>query len=86
MPLIYDPAGMLLKDIVNSSSFSATGSFADEDGNPAGDFIESTMVTVKKSLLFESLNPNIQYPESLTYYLYGSNSDFHLSHVIDRPQ
>jgi hypothetical protein len=42
------------------------------------------MVTKKKTVLFETLNPNSQYPASLTYYLYGSNSDFHLSHVLTK--
>jgi hypothetical protein len=74
-----------LKDLSNPGSFDAQGYFADPDGNTQGDpFLESTIVTNKKSLLFEPLNPNSQYPESLTYYLYGSNSDFHLSHVITK--
>lgn len=83
--IITNSSPMFLRDIVNSNSFSAFASFADPDGNPLGDpFIKSTMVTKKKTVLFEPLNPNSQYPASLTYYLYGSNSDFHLSHVITK--
>lgn len=82
--IITNKNQMLLRDIVNSTSFSAFASFADADGNPLGNFIDSTIVTKKKTVLFEPLNPNSQYPENLTYYLYGSNSDFHLSHVITK--
>jgi hypothetical protein len=84
-PLIITNSNkMLLRDIVNSNSFSAFASFADADGNPMGNFIDSTVVTKKKTLLFEPLDPNSQYPQNLTYYLYGSDSDFHLSHVITK--
>jgi hypothetical protein len=34
--------------------------------------------------LFESLNPNAEYPEILTSYLYGSGPEFHLSHLLSR--
>ena len=38
----------------------------------------------EKKLLFESLNPNAEYPEILTYYFYGSSPEFHLSHLLSR--
>jgi hypothetical protein len=82
---IFNHNAMLLKDIVNSSSFSGVAYIVDGDGNPVSDpFITSTTVAVKRSFLFEHLNPNSQYPGSLTYYLYGSDSDFHLSHVLTK--
>ena len=79
--------GMLLKDLVNSGSFSAYMSFSDEDGNPAGEkIIKSTTVTIKKTLLFRQLDPTgDDYPEKLTYYLYGTDSgEYHLSHMLTR--
>jgi hypothetical protein len=80
-----DDKGMLLKDIVNSGSFEAKASFANNDGDPIGHpFIESTTVAVNKKLLFEPLNPNTEYPENITYYLYGINSEFHLSHLLSK--
>jgi hypothetical protein len=84
---IFNKKDMLLKDIVNSSSFPGVAFIVDGDGNPPPDvepFIASATVTVKRSLLFEHLNPNSQYPDRLTYYLYGSDSDFHLSHVLTK--
>jgi hypothetical protein len=75
---------MLLRDIVSSNSFQGYASFADPDGTPLDNFIESTLVTKKKTILFEPLNSNSQYASSLTYYLYGSESDFHLSHVLTK--
>ncbi|MFZ0511537.1 MAG: hypothetical protein WAM14_08020 [Candidatus Nitrosopolaris sp.] len=82
-PLIITNSNpMFLRDIVNSNSFQAFASFADPDGTPLDNFIESTIVTKKGTVLFEPLNPNSQYAPSLTYYLYGSDSDVHLSHVL----
>lgn len=83
--IIMNVNPMLLKDVVNSSSFSAAAYFANENGDPEGNpFIKSTSVTVKKLVLFEHLNPNSEYPETLTYYLYGTNSEFHLSHLLSK--
>jgi hypothetical protein len=64
----------------------AAGYFANENGDPKGKpFIDPTTVTIKRKLLFESLNPNAEYPENLNYYLYGTNSEFHLSHLLSKP-
>jgi len=83
--IIMNNTKMLLEELVNSGSYKAAGYFANIDGDPIGKpFIDSTAVTVKKKLLFESLNPNAEYPENLTYYLYGTNSEFHLSHLLSK--
>jgi hypothetical protein len=85
--IIMNRGGMLLKDIVNSGNegFDARMSFADDDGNPVKTIIESVKVPVKKSLLFTRLNPTgDNYPEFLSYYLYGINPEFHLSHVLTK--
>jgi hypothetical protein len=83
--IIMNNKSMLLRELVNSGSFDAKICFANEDGDQEGSpIIKSTTVTVKKKLLFESLNPNTEYPEILTYYLYGSGQEFHLSHVLSR--
>lgn len=85
--IIMNVNPMLLKDVVNSSSFSSAAYFANENGDPepgVDPFIKSTSVAVKKSVLFEHLNPNSEYPESLTYYLYGTLFDLHLSHLLSK--
>ena len=83
--IIMNDRRMLLEELVNSGSYKAAGYFADENGDPKGaPFIDSTTVTIKRKLLFESLNPNAEYPENLTYYLYGTNSEFHLSHLLSK--
>ena len=80
--VIKERSELLLKDIVNSASFDAKAPFANNDGDPIGHpFIKSTTVTVNKKLLFESLNPNTEYPENMTYYLYGIDSRSYLSHL-----
>jgi hypothetical protein len=77
---------MLLKEIVSSSSFLGDIFFAQVSGDPDGPpLVESTTITVKKVFLFEHLNPNAgEYPETLTYYLYGKDSEFHLSHLLSK--
>jgi len=83
--IILNKNSMILKDMVNSTSFLAKAHFANDNGDPIGQpFIKTTTVTVKKSLLFEQLNPNQEYPEKLTYYLYGTNLEFHLSHMLTK--
>jgi hypothetical protein len=77
----------LLKELVNSGSYSAYVSFADDDGNPIGEkVIESTTVTIKKILLFKKLDSTgDDYPENFTYYLYGTDSEeYHLSHMLTK--
>jgi hypothetical protein len=85
--IVVNNEKMLLRDIIHSGSFSADAFFANEDGepiDPSNPFLKSAKVTVNKWILFEPLNPNSQYPASLTYYLYGSNPEFHLSHRLTR--
>jgi hypothetical protein len=83
--ILMNNTEMLLEELVNSGSYNAAGNFANKNGDPIGDpFIESTTVTIKRKLLFESLNPNAEYPENLTYYLYGKNSEFHVSHLLSK--
>jgi hypothetical protein len=75
---------MLLKDLVNSTSFPASEFIANDNGDPAEELVKSTTATVKRSLLFEKLDPRQEYPEKLSYYLYGTNSEFHLSHLLTK--
>jgi len=85
--IVMNNEEMLLKELVNSGSYSAYVSFADDDGNPIGEKImESTTVTIKKILLFKKLDPTgDDYPENLSYYLYGTDSEeYHLSHVLTK--
>jgi hypothetical protein len=86
--IIMNNTEMLLEELVNSDSYKAAGYFANENGDPKKGkppFIDPTTVTIKRKLLFESLNPNAEYPENLTYYLYGTNSsEFHLSHLLSK--
>jgi hypothetical protein len=85
---IFNHEKMLLEDIVHSTSFSADAFFAGKSGDPlegSSPFLESRPITVKRVLLFERLNPNTaEYPENLTYYLYGKGSEFHMSHVLTK--
>jgi hypothetical protein len=74
-----------LKDLSNPGSFNAQGYFADNDGDPVDNpFMQSTTIKVSKAVLFEQLNTNQEYPEKLTYYLYGTDSEFHLSHLLSK--
>lgn len=86
--IVMNRKPMLLKDIVSPSNnrLQAFISFANENGDPIGEpIIESTAVTIKKPLLFKELNPTgDNYPENLSYYLYGTDSEFHLSHILTK--
>lgn len=89
--IVMNQKSMLLRDIVSSNNnnntpFPAFVSFANENGDPVGQpIIESTAVTIKKSLVFRELNPaGDNYPEHLSYYLYGADSEFHLSHMLTK--
>jgi hypothetical protein len=75
-----------LKDITNSRSFLADAFSATDSGDPHGDpFIKSVTVAVDKPVVFEQLNAaKSDYPEKLTYYLFGKNSNFHLSHLLTK--
>jgi len=85
--IVMNNRRMLLKELVDSGLYSAYVSFADDDGNPIDEkVIESTTVTIKKILLFKKLDPTgDDYPENLSYYLYGTDSEeYHLSHVLTK--
>ena len=86
--IIMNKKPTLLKDIVNSDSFLADAFFANENGDPDPanhPFITSTTVNVEKPLIFETLDPTKpDYPDSLTYYIFGSDSEFHLSHLLTK--
>jgi hypothetical protein len=46
--------------------------------------ILKTSIKVNKAVLFEQSNTNQEYPEKLTYYLYGTDSEFHFSHPLSK--
>lgn len=75
---------MLLKDVANSKSFLAEGYIGMPNSNSQPFF--NPEVIVKEITLFEHINPlgDVEYPEHYTYYLYGKNLDFHISHLISR--
>jgi hypothetical protein len=55
------------------------------DPDPVEELISKTHVNVTKKLLFNQLNINSpDYPEHLEYYLFGTNSDWHLSHLLTK--
>lgn len=83
--IILNDKPMSLEGLVNSNSFFGRIFFANEHGDPVGDTLGSTKVIIKKKLLFEQLfedSPN--YPENLEYYLFGTNTDWHLSHFLSK--
>jgi hypothetical protein len=86
--IVMNKKPTLLKDIVNSRSFLADAFFANENGDPDPadhPFMVSTNVNIDKSLVFEHLNPTKpDYPDNLTYYIFGSDSEFHLSHLLTK--
>ena len=88
-PLIFlNKKPSFLKDIVNSHSFLADGYFANQNGDPDPanhPFMASSNVSVDEILVFERLDPTKpDYPDDLTYYIFGSNSEFHLSHLLTK--
>jgi hypothetical protein len=83
--IILNESSMLLEKLVNSSSFVGPIHFANENGDPVGKPISETRVNIKKILLFNQLNKKSpDYPEKLEYYLFGTNSDWHLSHFLSK--
>ena len=83
--IVQNTHAMSLEEMAKSESFKCFADFANNNGDPIGNkFIESTTVTVKKNILFEPLSQNNDYPENLAYYLYGKNSEYHLSHVLTK--
>lgn len=70
---------------MGTSSFLGGIHFANKNGDPIGKPISETPVDIKKILLFRQLNKNSpDYPEHLEYYLFGTNSDWHLSHFLSK--
>lgn len=83
--IVFNDKPMSLEGLVNSNSFLGRVFFANENGDPVGDTLGSTKVTIKKKLLFEQLFKNSpDYPVNLEYYLFGTNTDWHLSHYISK--
>jgi hypothetical protein len=86
--IIMNKKPTLLKDIVNSHSFLADAFFANDNGDPDPanhPFITSTNVNVDKPLVFEHLDPaKPDYPDNLTYYIFGSDYEFHISHLLTK--
>jgi len=85
--IIFNPKPMepmSLEEIANSGSFECNFYFSNNNGDPdGGPFITDANISVKK-ILFEPLNQNENYPENLSYYLYGKDSEYHLSHILTK--
>ena len=76
-----------LEKLVNSSSFVGRVTFANEDDDPIGNRLISPdiPVNIKKILLFKQLSENSpDYPKHLEYYLFKTDSDWHLSHFLSK--
>jgi len=83
--IVLNKSPMVLEELANASSFFGLIHFANENGDPDGEQISSTIVNVKKILLFRPLDKNSpDYPEHLEYYLFGTNSDWHFSHFLSK--
>jgi hypothetical protein len=83
--IVLNESPMVLEELANANSFFGLIYFSDENGDPDGEQIGSTTVNVKKKLLFKPLDKNSpDYPEHLEYYLFGTNSDWHFSHLLSK--
>ena len=83
--IVLNKSPTTLEKLVNSNSFFGPISFANEQGDPVGDPIGSTTVTIKRILLLKQLNKESpDYPENLEYYLFGTEPDWHLSHSLSK--
>jgi hypothetical protein len=86
--ILLNQQPMVLKELANSKSFFGEIYFSNQDGDPdppGSDPLGTTDVKVNKILLFNRLNENSpDYPEHLQYYLFGTNSDWHLSHLLSK--
>jgi len=83
--IVANDSEMILEELANSKSFFGNISFANINGDPTGKVLGQTNVKVKKILLFNQLNINSpDYPEHLEYYLFGTDSDWHLSHLLSK--
>src|SRR3954452_6010867 len=83
--IIFEPKPMSLEEIANSKSFQCDLFIANNNGDPDGDpLINNLNISVKQNILFEPLNQNNDYPENISYYLYGRDSEYHLSHILTK--
>lgn len=83
--IVLNKSSMTLEELAHSSSFFGPIHFANENGDPDGGPIGQTKVNIKKILLFKKLNENSpDYPAHLEYYLFGTNSDCYLSHLLSK--
>lgn len=83
--IVLNDTEMTLEELANSESFFGNMWFSNVNGDPIGKLLGQTTVKVKKLLLFNQLNINSpNYPEHLEYYLFGTNSDWHLSHLLTK--
>jgi hypothetical protein len=83
--IVLNESSMVLEELANSSTFFGPIRFANVHGDPIGTPLGETTVKIKKILLFKPLNKNSpDYPEHLEYYLFGRNSDWHLSHSLSK--
>ncbi len=83
--VIFTRSPVILEELVKLDSFFGPIHFANQSGDPDGDPISETRVNIKKVLLFNKLNKNSpDYPENLEYYMFGTNSDWHLSHFLSK--
>jgi hypothetical protein len=83
--IVLNISQMTLKELANSKSFAGEISFSNENGDPVDPLLGTTNVNVKKILLFNQLNKDSpDYPEHVQYYLFGTNSDWHLSHLLSK--
>lgn len=83
--IVLNDSEMILEELANSESFFGNMRFSNENGDPIGKVLGQTNVKVKKILLFNQLNIDTpDYPTHLEYYLFGTNSDWHLSHMLTK--
>jgi hypothetical protein len=74
---------MILKDLIAAGSFLADAYIGMPDST-SKPFLTPT-VNVKTPLLFQHLDPDAEdYPEYITYYIYGTDSELHISHLISK--
>jgi hypothetical protein len=74
---------------LNKGSFTGNGfeglGFKNGNAFEQPPFMENVKINIKKVLLFQKLNPNtLDYPDFLTYYLYGNASELYISHLLSK--
>ena len=83
--IVFNESEMVLEELAHSSSFVGPIHFANINGDADGDPLGQTKVNIKKILLSNKLNENSpDYPKHLEYYMFGTNSDWHLSHFLSK--